>query len=59
MTVRRTPQAEAILALRLTLAEAGRALIDTDPDLLPPALRDARGAVDRAWAKATAAGVGK
>lgn len=58
MTVRRTPQAEAILELRLALAEAGRVLVDTDPDVLPGALRDARADVERKLAAAVKKGVG-
>ena len=57
MTVRRTPQAEAILELRLALANAGRALIDTPDDALPGALQEARRDVVKAWDRAVAAGV--
>lgn len=59
MTVRRTPQAEAILHLRDTLALVGRTLMDTDPDVLPGALQQARADVEKAWARAVKAGVGK
>ena len=59
MTVRRTPQAEAILELRLALANAGRALIDANPDGLPGALQEARRDVIRSWDHAQKAGVGK
>ncbi len=59
MTVRRTPQAEAILELRLTLANAGRALMDTPEDVLPGALQAARRDVLLAWEQATKAGVGR
>lgn len=59
MTVRRTPQAEAILHLRDALAVAGRALMDADPDGLPGALQVARADVEKAWARAVSAGVGK
>lgn len=58
MTVRRTPQAEAILHLRDALAEAGRVLVDTDPDVLPPMLADARAAVAKAWDRAVKVGCG-
>ena len=59
MTVRRTPQAEAILAMRLAFAEACIALLDTDPDVLPGALADARAVVERKVAAAVKAGVAK
>lgn len=59
MTVRRTPQAEAILELRRAFAEAGRALIDCDPDVLPGVLVDVRSDVERAWVRAQKVGVHK
>ena len=59
MTVRRTPQAEAILELRLALANASRALLDANPEGLPDALQDARRDVARAWERAQKAGVHK
>lgn len=58
MTARRTPQHEAVLALRLAAIEAGVTLLDTDPDLLPPALADARRELEGRWAKAVKVGVG-
>ena len=58
MTVRRTPQHEAVLELRQALAEAGRVLLDTDPDVLPGALQAARDDVGRAWTRAVKVGVG-
>jgi len=58
MTVRRTKQAEAILELRLALADAGRVLIATPPDSLPGALVAARHDVSAAWDRAAKAGVG-
>jgi len=59
VTVRRTPQAEAILAMRLSFTEACIALLDTDPDVLPGALRSARADVERKVAAAVKAGVAK
>ena len=59
MTVRRTPQHEAILELRRALADAGMVLVDTDPDVLPGALRAARADVERKVAAAVKAGVAK
>lgn len=59
MTVRRTPQAEAILELRLALATAGRALIDTPDDALTGALVTAKADVVKAWDRAVKAGVHK
>ena len=59
MTVRRTPQAEAILHLRDTLAVAGRALMDADPAGLPDALVDVRADVAAAWDRAVKAGCGR
>ena len=59
MTVRRTPQAEAILELRRALAEAGNALLHTPEDVLPGALQEARRDVQRAWDRAQAVGVHK
>lgn len=38
MTVRRTPQAEAVIELRLALADAGNALLAANPDGLTGAL---------------------
>ena len=58
MTVRRTKQAEAILELRLALADAGRVLMDTPPDSLPGALVAARRDVTVAWDRAAKAEVG-
>jgi hypothetical protein len=59
MTVRRTPQHEAILELRRALADAGMVLVDTDPDVLPGALRDARELVARKLSAAQGVGVGR
>lgn len=59
MTVRRTPQHDAVLELRQALAEAGRALMDTDPEVLPGVLVDAREGVVRAWDRAVTVGVGR
>lgn len=59
MTVRRTPQHEAILELRRALADAGMVLVDTDPDVLPGALQAARADVERKVAAAVKAGVAK
>lgn len=57
MTVRRTPQAEAILELRLALADAGNALLAANPDVLPGAIADARAELRRVLDRAEKVGV--
>lgn len=59
MTVRRTPQHEALLELRLACAAAAVVLMDTPEDVLPGALQEARRDVAAAWDRAMKAGVHK
>ena len=57
--VRRTPQHEALLELRLACGEAAVVLKDTPDDALTGALVAAKADVVKAWDRAIKAGVSK
>lgn len=59
MTVRRTPQHEALLELRLACGEAAAILKDTPDEALPDALVVAKADVVKKWDRAINAGVHK
>lgn len=59
MTVRRTPQHEALLELRLACGEAAVVLMNTPDAALTDALRAAKVDVVKKWDRAVKAGVSK